>query len=88
MWIRSQDGTTIIRTTNVYTNKDGTIYVDAEVSDFLMGEYASNAEAMEVLDMLQRQIEAVEYFKARSPHTDMPCPDFVFQMPPAGYREV
>ncbi len=52
---------------------------------FIMGAYLSDVEAMQVLNDLQQQIEALGYYKCVGKDRDMPCPEFVFQMPEAGF---
>lgn len=93
MWIRSQKGMALANVNEIWMGlrncPDYYIYGNHntfEVSGIALGVYTEK-EAMEVMNMLQRQIEAIEYFKARNPRTDMPCPDFVFQMPEAGFSE-
>lgn len=88
VWIRSQDGSCLINVAYVKIGQDdcdgmGILgYFAGETFGELLGEYPTEAQALKVLDEIQKQIEAIAYFKARS-NSDMPCPDAVYQMPPA-----
>lgn len=89
IWIRSQGKEVLIKSNDIWV-EDKRIFANLFSSDAgntgtCLGVYSTEDEAMKVLDMVQSQIEASEYFKCVG--RDMPCPElagvnFVFQMPP------
>lgn len=57
IWIRSQNGMTLIKTATIrysysYQGSENAIIAD----EFFMGEYSSREKAMRVLDMIQNEI--------------------------------
>ena len=82
IWIRSQDGRVLCNANTIWIEDEDVLANKGSIPRWL-GEYACEAEAMQVLDQIESLIETIEYFKAR-PNSDMPWPPFVFQMPEAG----
>ena len=91
IWIRSQDKKKLVNCEWFMSDKWGgdkfTITGDCGVpydtgESVLLGIYSSEAEAMQVLDMIQRHIGEVEYGRY---HGNVIDP--VFQMPPAGFNQ-
>lgn len=86
IWVRSQCKRFLINANDIWILGTG---ISANTNTHTeaytpLGAYASEAEALAVLDMIQNNVEAIEYFKYR-PNSDMPCPPFVFQMPKASF---
>ena len=97
MWIRSQEGKRLVRcealtvwgpraNTGLF-EVSGYIGPEPDEGGFLLGEYPTEAEALKVLDYIHHQIEALEYYRHYGKDSGMSCPDFVFQMPEAGFSE-
>ena len=85
IWIRSQNKVVLIRADNVWV--DGEAIFANYVGDIhtWLGDYDSEAEAIQVLDMIQEYIakgrgQMEDYGDGRTIVSDV-----VFQMPPAGY---
>ena len=87
VWIRSQCKKWLINANKLWivgTEIRATHQANGD-GYFVMGAYPTEAEAMEVMDILDNQIEALEDYKCIGKDRGMPCPPFVFQMPPAGF---
>jgi hypothetical protein len=95
MWIRSQNGKSLINANEIwippYKTGNGIPvcgnHTTHEDSCTVLGTYPTESEALKVLDMLDSQIEALEYFKCAGKDRNMPCPPFAFQMPPVGFSK-
>jgi len=85
IWFRGQDKSILYHADNIWVEGNGINIETVGASIFRLGEYNSRTEAMQVLNMIQNQIETIEYFKFTGKDRDMPCPPFVFEMPPAGF---
>jgi len=87
IWIRSQNKEVLIKANDIWTDVE-TIFANY-VGDTrtLLGGYKSEAEAMQVLDMIQEYIakgrgQMEDYGDGRTIVSDV-----VFQMPKAGFSE-
>jgi hypothetical protein len=89
MWIRSQCKKWLINANELWIVGEEIRATHQANGDgyFVMGEYPTEAEALQVLDEIRQRIEALEYYKCVGKDRDMPCPPFVFQMPPAGFSK-
>lgn len=58
-------------------------HIYANISKTLLGEYLTEAEAIQVLDMIQEHINNLAYVQFYRQDMDFVPP--VFQMPPAGF---
>jgi hypothetical protein len=90
MWIRSQDRKTLLYCTAIGTVEgDLRIWADSvEAKEtYIIGEYPTETETLQVIEAINQHIEALEYYKCVGKDRDMPCPPFVFQMPPAGFSK-
>ena len=101
IWIRNQDKKRLIEVscTEIVTGNEGEfdIHRGTEKSRFvgmasvignemMLGVYNSEAEAMQVLDMIQEMIVHQEQVRLM-PSQDWLTPSIVFQMPPAGFNQ-
>ena len=85
IWIRSQSGFGLLEVNKLDVMDDEPNYFIRSEGNIL-GSYSTGNEAMVVLNRMQNYIEAIEYYnKCAGKNRDMPYPDFVFQMPPAGF---
>ena len=91
IWIRSQDKTMLLNINGLSTgisSADACVFGRVENTDLLgmiLGSYPTEAEAIQVLDMIQEYIakgrgQMEDYGDGRTIVSDV-----VFQMPPAGY---
>lgn len=85
VWIRSQNKVVLIRADNIWV--DGEAIFANYIGDrqTWLGDYDSEAEAIQVLDMIQTHIVRIDDY-----HRTGCCEDWVdpvFQMPPAGFSK-
>ena len=93
IWIRSQDKTMLLNINGLSTgisSADACVFGRVENTDLLgmiLGSYPTEAEAIQVLDMIQEYIakgrgQMEDYGDGRTIVSDV-----VFQMPPAGFNQ-
>jgi len=85
IWIRSQNKVVLIRADNIWI--DGEAIFANYVGDIhtWLGDYDSEAEAIQVLDMIQTHIVKIDDYHRTGRYEDWVDP--VFQMPPAGFSK-
>ena len=85
IWIRSQNKVVLIRADNIWI--DGEAIFANYVGDIhtWLGDYDSEAEAIQVLDMIQTHIVKIDDYHRTGCYEDWVDP--VFQMPPAGFSK-
>jgi hypothetical protein len=80
IWVRSQSRETLVNINCFYIGKKNRIYTNDNLGSgdygFCLGEYGSEAEALAVLDMIQKAIQKIAKHPDHAP---------VFQMPEAGF---
>lgn len=89
IWIRSQNGKYLANVNFAWINNSNAIFGDfnnlEETAGAQLGKYDSEAEAIQVLDMIQTHIVRIDDY-----HRTGCCEDWVdpvFQMPPAGFSK-
>ncbi len=102
MWIRSQDKRSLLNIDGVFISVYNAtdIFSESKPEDISyrllekddaweMGVYPTEAEALQVLDMIQERIIAIEMDKLFSNRLSgsVEVASFVFQMPPAGFSK-
>ena len=92
IWIRNQDKTMLLNINGLSTgisSADACVFGRVENTDLLgmiIGSYPTEAEAIQVLDMIQERIVHQEQVRLM-PSQDWITPSIVFQMPPAGFSQ-
>lgn len=81
IWIRSQDGCVLCNANTIWIEDEDVLANKGSIPTWL-GEYACEAEAMQVLDMIQKHINDLAYVQFYREDVDFVPP--VFQMPEAG----
>ena len=84
IWIRSQNKGVLCKANNLYLDEETVLVLYGGLA-MLLGEYLTEAEAIQVLDMIQTHIVKIDDY-----HRTGCCEDWVdpvFQMPPAGFTE-
>lgn len=84
IWIRSQDGCVLCNANTIWIEDEDVLANKGSIPTWL-GEYACEAEAMQVLDMIQTHIGRLAYTQFYKSDQDFVIP--IFQMPPAGFSE-
>mgnify|MGYP000845308617 CR=1 FL=1 len=84
IWIRSQDGCVLCNANTIWIEDEDVLANKGSIPTWL-GEYACEAEAMQVMDMIQEHItkgrgQMEDYGDGRTIVSDV-----VFQMPEAGF---
>jgi hypothetical protein len=80
MWVRSQDGKELIKGERIWIDSRPNLWARIYTVGHLLGEYASEAEALEVLDLMVTQHDMDVYEHG-------PEGMRVFQMPPKGFSK-
>lgn len=82
IWIRSQNGIALCKASEIWCEGEE-VYVNGP--KIYIGKYETEAEAIQVLDMIQTHIVRIDDY-----HRTGCCEDWVdpvFQMPPAGFSK-
>lgn len=80
MWIRSQDGKSLINTEDISFNLKSIVSTTAATGRTVLGEYDNEKRCIEILDEIQNFITEIEYaIYAGNICSD--TPDFIYQMP-------
>lgn len=85
IWIRSQNKVVLIKVNDIWADHNAIFanYV-GDIHTWL-GDYDSEAEAIQVLDMIQTHIVKIDDYHRTGCYEDWVDP--VFQMPPAGFSK-
>ncbi len=83
IWIRSQNKCVLCNANTIWVDGED-VFANNGVSNYAeLGEYDSEAEAIQVLDMIHTRICEIAYLQYSENNTEFVLP--VFQMPPAGF---